>query len=316
MSLPYKDEMDRMGLDEESLFELSYSELDYIVTELSDIYNSQHIDDLNSYTVAIIQKLLDVWQSIHLLSNETNDTSSLVSLTRMVADNYAVFCHIHINPTSIHERELRHYLYILDGLKERSKGLANFHKSEFDPNYVEQKEVDQLKYKIESVIESDKTTRNILLKRIHRSPLYAIEIEKSIITLCNWRYKRLDATTKDNRYSWEKLYQRAGIKETVSQFISGYMSEFVHGLCLSNIAYNTPPFRKKEILSINLVLINMTATAIKTLFNKEIIEHNIDWRKSEVMLSLLSMVSNDYLSDAIASLKDNKSNITLLKERL
>ena len=90
MGLVYKDLMGKMGIDDEGLFELAYCELDYISNELQKIYKSPYISDLNSYILFAIRKMLDSWQSIHLLCEDRIDVSSLVTLSRMIVDNYTI----------------------------------------------------------------------------------------------------------------------------------------------------------------------------------------------------------------------------------
>lgn len=107
MGLVYKDLMGKMGIDDEGLFELAYCELDYISNELQKIYKSPYISDLNSYILFAIRKMLDSWQSIHLLCEDRIDVSSLVTLSRMIVDNYTILHFIHINSKTIEERELR-----------------------------------------------------------------------------------------------------------------------------------------------------------------------------------------------------------------
>lgn len=259
MGLVYKDLMGKMGIDDEGLFELAYCELDYISNELQKIYKSPYISDLNSYILFAIRKMLDSWQSIHLLCEDRIDVSSLVTLSRMIVDNYTILHFIHINSKTIEERELRHYLYVLDGVENRIKELRKFPSLTFDLNYIEQTEIDQLAQQIETTMQSDLKAKDQLLKKIRNNPLCNVDME-NIIQRRNWKYKKLNNTIKGNRFSWLELYQQAGIKNSVSQFISGYMSEFVHGLCMSNIAYNTPPFEKGQILNINTVFINKRKT--------------------------------------------------------
>ena len=266
MGLVYKDLMGKMGIDDEGLFELAYCELDYISNELQKIYKSPYISDLNSYILFAIRKMLDSWQSIHLLCEDRIDVSSLVTLSRMIVDNYTILHFIHINSKTIEERELRHYLYVLDGVENRIKELRKFPSLTFDLNYIEQTEIDQLAQQIETTMQSDLKAKDQLLKKIRNNPLCNVDME-NIIQRRNWKYKKLNNTIKGNRFSWLELYQQAGIKNSVSQFISGYMSEFVHGLCMSNIAYNTPPFEKGQILNINTVFINKTTDIIKTYYN-------------------------------------------------
>lgn len=124
MGLVYKDLMGKMGIDDEGLFELAYCELDYISNELQKIYKSPYISDLNSYILFAIRKMLDSWQSIHLLCEDRIDVSSLVTLSRMIVDNYTILHFIHINSKTIEERELRHYCYVFR-IVEQPKTIRN-----------------------------------------------------------------------------------------------------------------------------------------------------------------------------------------------
>ena len=207
------------------------------------------------------------------------------------------------NSKTIEERELRHYLYVLDGVENRIKELRKFPSLTFDLNYIEQTEIDQLAQQIETTMQSDLKAKDQLLKKIRNNPLCNVDME-NIIQRRNWKYKKLNNTIKGNRFSWLELYQQAGIKNSVSQFISGYMSEFVHGLCMSNIAYNTPPFEKGQILNINTVFINKTTDIIKKLFQNDLAKNDIDIRKSDIATSLLLMVTPEYISEKLLQIAD------------
>lgn len=298
MGLAYTDLMDKMGIDNEGLFELAFCELDYMSKELQKIHNSPSVIDLNSYFLIAVRKMLDSWQTIHFLCDNRVDVSSLLTLSRMIVDNYTILYFIHFIPKTIEERKLRHYLYILDGINYRLNELQKFPSITFDPNYIEQSEIDQLSLRIKTTIENDLTAKDRLLSEIRRSPLYHANMENSIIQDFNWKYKKLDGAIRRNRYSWFELYKLVGIKESVSSFISGYMSEFVHGLCMSNIAYNTPPFSKSQILDINTVFIYDLLKITKQLYKNTIEKSNIDIRKSDILNSLLLMVTPEYITQA------------------
>lgn len=292
-------------MDEESTFELAFCELDYITEHLQSIYNSPYVDDLNSYLLVAIRKMLDSWQSIHILCDNTIDTSSLITLSRMIIDNYTVLHFIHISSKMLEERKLRHYLYILDGLQNRLNNLKKFPSITFDQNYIEQTEIDELNRKINTTIQNDLISKDRLLLKIRESPLYNINMEDNIVKCCNWRYKKLDNTIKNNRFSWSELYKLTGIKESVSYFISGYMSEFVHGLCMSNIAYNTAPFKKGQILDINTVFVNNTINLIKKLFETDLNKNDIDIKKSNIPLFCLLMATPEYISSIFSKANKN-----------
>lgn len=160
------------------------------------IYKSPYISDLNSYILFAIRKMLDSWQSIHLLCEDRIDVSSLVTLSRMIVDNYTILHFIHINSKTIEERELRHYLYVLDGVENRIKELRKFPSLTFDLNYIEQTEIDQLAQQIETTMQSDLKAKDQLLKKIRNNPLCNVDME-NIIQRRNWKYKKLNNTIKE-----------------------------------------------------------------------------------------------------------------------
>lgn len=200
-------------------------------------------------------------------------------------------------------KTIGNYAFVLDGVENRIKELRKFPSLTFDLNYIEQTEIDQLAQQIETTMQSDLKAKDQLLKKIRNNPLCNVDME-NIIQRRNWKYKKLNNTIKGNRFSWLELYQQAGIKNSVSQFISGYMSEFVHGLCMSNIAYNTPPFEKGQILNINTVFINKTTDIIKKLFQNDLAKNDIDIRKSDIATSLLLMVTPEYISEKLLQIAD------------
>ena len=61
--------------------------------------------------------------------------------------------------------------------------------------------------------------------------MYVID---KLIENCNWKYKTFSSKTKGNSYTWLAMYEKLKLQRKPTFF--SYLSEFVHGLSISNIS--------------------------------------------------------------------------------
>lgn len=62
----YESQMEQMGWNHDDLYESYMLNWTISVLNYQRFYTSESVDDLNSYFIRIVKKLLDVWESIHL----------------------------------------------------------------------------------------------------------------------------------------------------------------------------------------------------------------------------------------------------------
>lgn len=64
-------EAERMGWNYEDVYLFAFSELDYLTTELQKLYNNDGINDIPSYVLRLVKKMLETWESYSLFIHIT-----------------------------------------------------------------------------------------------------------------------------------------------------------------------------------------------------------------------------------------------------
>ena len=91
-----------------------------MVERLEMQYHNRHEVGIHK----IFQTIIPIFYAL-LKVSESDSISSLQTLNRMIIDNYSVLYLLAINGAA-RERNIRYYLFLLDGIKSRSGLLANF----------------------------------------------------------------------------------------------------------------------------------------------------------------------------------------------
>ena len=87
-------EAERMGWNYEDVYLFAFSELDYLTTELQKLYNNDGINDIPSYVLRLVKKMLETWESIFLIYSHNRDYVSACTLCRNIIDNLATIYHV------------------------------------------------------------------------------------------------------------------------------------------------------------------------------------------------------------------------------
>ena len=182
---------------------------------LSHKYTEVSLETPNRYKTIIIQKVVRMFHSLEKLVKETQDEVSARCVLRGILDSVAVYCFIYQREDR-NEILFRHYLYVLDGISSYRDGCLG---CILDIENVE-------KFCC-SVI---KRTREL----INNHP-YLKDKTKTIDTIIeknNWKYKSL---TDSSKLKYEEIYRSIGFDDKSSKYYQSYLSQFAHGLCISNI---------------------------------------------------------------------------------
>lgn len=226
--------------------------LDYEVERLSYRYSSNAIDNIKGYIVTFLSRLTKSLHTLIYIIEERKDYVVANSIIRMLADNVATLQLIY-GSNDINELFFRHYLYVLDGCKTRFNVLP---KSINKNEKITESEYNALKNQIEEARNNCKeamdTIHNILKEhpyhKIHPEAFSRIEADK------NWKYKELSTKEKKkNEYSWKDMYLLLDEKKSMASFFS-YLSQYVHGLSISNIIIDNNIESFEPIIGIGIFL--------------------------------------------------------------
>ncbi|MBE9466754.1 MAG: hypothetical protein IMY72_00365 [Bacteroidetes bacterium] len=212
-----------------------------------------------------LKKLIPCFD-ILLVVSKSDSVQSLITLQRMIVDNYAIFFLL-TSHSSKEEQILRYYLYLLDAVVSRTKIIDQFSKgitSELPKNeYVNANSANILD------IESAKN-----LKEKIRENQRSIILADEIIEKTNWKFKDPSLSNQNkNRYKWSELYSISKIPNHHAKMIQNYNSSFVHGLGISMMVGHNEndifPFRISA-MDFCSVLMSLIIKILTVEFEKEI----------------------------------------------
>ena len=224
-------ELDSEGLTYEGFFRVLFLLVKHEVAHLKDIYPSCSIDDIKAYPLQIAQRIVITSCTLHNIIEREKDFCSAMAILRVMADTLSSLYLIYKEEGE--KLYLRHYLYVMDGVNNRLKYLPN--SVDYD-NKISKSEYDALCKQIESSKNNCNGTINHCVSEIHSLSFYhgQMYVIDKLIKSQNWKFKTFDSANRNNSYSWLEMYEI--IKLQCKPTFFSYLSEFVHGLSISNIA--------------------------------------------------------------------------------
>lgn len=185
--------------------------------------------DLFSRKIGMIRHAEKMLTSFEVLYKTTdmNCIASLLTLHRMIVDNYSIFYLLTKHSTEA-ERDIRYNLYLQDGVSSRSDILINF-KSVSEIKIGKDTEI-----KTKNAITNDaKASEYLDLKMGELKENF--EVSPKIIDQKNWKFKypKSSKARNYNSYTWFELYKIARIPDHHAQAFQKYLSAYTHGLAIS-----------------------------------------------------------------------------------
>ena len=178
---------------------------------------SSSIEDTKHFQTVIITKIVQMFHTLELLTKNSFDEVSARCVLRGILDSVTAYSFIYQREDE-NDMLFRHYLYALDGWREYKKSIISISeeneykdKENCDCNYV----IKQIEKKLEEHIYyvQDRATANLLIQN------------------SNWKYESLQ---NPRSLKYGEMYSTVGFNSKTIEYFQGYLSQFVHGLCLSN----------------------------------------------------------------------------------
>lgn len=183
-------------------------------------------------------------------------------ILRSLADNISSFILIYRNG-NYEEKVLRHYLYVIDGLKGRISQLPSI----IEKKRLSQAEFEALSRQVTAAREAYTRAIDVSIENIRNLKLYVgrkTNIEKLIHT-GNWKFKSLNG---QKSLKWNDLYMLLDFNNNISDFIS-LLSEFVHGLSTSNLEIDKCVETFEPIYGIGVSLIGKIDAVLSDLYSED-----------------------------------------------
>jgi hypothetical protein len=250
-------EQDMMGLNYEESFRVIQVFLKHLVSHLQEIHKSESIDDLQSYKLMILKRVIKMANTFNSIIERDKDYVIANIVIRSIADSISSYILIY-HESKAEEIMLRHYLFICDGLNGRIKQLKKA-PQKYDGT-IDKSEFEELSKNIRSATLNYENGVNHAIDIIKSLSIYhgSKFVIDELIKNNNWKYKSL-GSTKSFKYS--ELYTKLELNMP-SDFFS-CQSEFVHGLSTSNFAYGSDEQTFEPVYGIAMSLLGKLLDIIK-----------------------------------------------------
>ena len=200
--------------------------LEGCIKAIEKAHHSNDVSDIKSYQVIILKRLFKSLSTIEFVLSKESDYISAYGILRMIIDSICTYCFIYDRDDK-EEVEFRHYLYLLDGCSKYNK-LVSVLKMENEIEKTAEEDLQQNKCDLKKLQQGIENA----LKNHNYSKVYGDDVAK-IIHYANWKYITIEGKG-ENKYKWERLYEEIGCDNKYAKFISNYLSQYIHGLFLSN----------------------------------------------------------------------------------
>lgn len=253
-----------------SIFRLYLFILESCVNVVKELHHSHFANDIKSYQTIILNRIVNSLNTLDQILEASKDPISGYCLLRTIADSICSYCFIYENDNG-DEVEFRHFLFLLDGC---SQFVNTFPSSLSNNELIDEKD----KNKNRIVIEQERTDLNdfqqntlAFLQNTHMVLTLPNDTER-IIQNCDWKYREVISYSKRDSYNWQDIYEKAGCDETMVDFLSSLLSQYVHGLFFSNTNNPNSEVHYTLIFDVAITLERRLISAISKCFK----EDNVD----------------------------------------
>ncbi len=274
--------------------------LEAFVDAVEQLYHSNNANEIKSYQGIILRRIVNSLKTLDSVLVISKDPISGYSLLRTIADSICAYCFIYENDNN-DEVEFRHFLYLLDGC---SQFVNAFPLALNNNGLIEKSE----EVKICNELDQEKTDLDVFHKNLY-DYLYNSNIvcnSKSeadiIINRRDWKYRTILNYSEKESYNWRDIYEKVGCDSFMVNFFSTFLSQYVHGLFLSNTKNPNNSVHYSLIYDIVTSLERRLISAILQCFKEDNIKkralHHIDLDKmQELDIEYKNVIS--YLKEII-----------------
>lgn len=216
-------------------------------------YNNASVWDLNGYAAHFCYRRLKSFDTLAKVVLEHKDYVSANCILRMLGDCVAVFHLIYMEPDP-DLLWLRHALYVIDGCEENLKVLPG---GEINKDVLTEVELEQFEKGVQHNRDFRKRLMDQAQQILDRSPLKNKDKEAfdKIVKDRNWKFKEFKTYKRvyDNKYEQRELYERIDMCEGFD--VLSFISQYAHGLSMSNLVIEMNKHNRDGILCEALALI-------------------------------------------------------------
>ena len=231
--------------------DMSFKTMMVFTTEMINLlrvkFPSSSIDDWQGYLVQRLSLMLQIYQTFSKVLLEDKDYITSNTILRMMVDNLAITKFIYVD----HEGEmrlLRHYLFLLDGSLTYLKITDSMNR-----NVLIIEEREKCKREVQHI--KEQIMKLSIYKKQH------IYIDK-LTSKGYWKFKTFSDT---RNYSYQDLYKTLETAPNIEAYFK-YLSQFAHGLGLSNLGTVASIQNVPFLLGVRDMLLGLLINYIYKLF--------------------------------------------------
>ena len=287
-----------------SIFKLYLFILEAYVDTVEQLHHSSNANEIKSYQGIILRRILNSLRTLDQVLVISKDPISGYSLLRTIADSICAYCFIYENDNN-DEVEFRHFLYLLDGCSQ----FVNA----FPPALNNKRQIEESEeLKICNELDKEKTNlevfHNNLFDYLYNSNIACNSKSEAgiIINRRDWKYRTILHYSEKESYNWRDIYKKVGRDSFMVNFFSTFLSQYVHGLFLSNTKNPNTSVHYSLIYDILISLERRLILAILQCFKEDDIKkralHHIDLdkiRESDIDIeNIISYLTGNYEQSA------------------
>ena len=194
-------ELDERGLSYEETYNVLLVIIKHELKLLAQYHNSASIDDIESYILCNANRIYRTACTLHTIINTEKDYITASAVLRMLADSLATLYLIY-QEESEDILKLRHYLYVLDGVKTRLKYMKKDIRYDNKIKREEYEAISQQYLSSKQNLEGAFSHCVSMIKSGQGYKGHAAIVDK-LIECGNWKFKNLTSfKMRDNKYSW------------------------------------------------------------------------------------------------------------------
>ena len=207
------------------------------VERVCGLYNYAPVNFLKGYVAHFCYLRLVSFDTFIKVIENHHDYVSANCLLRMLGDHVAVFRLVY-GEKDENQRWLRHCLYVIDGCEQGMKVLPT---EPINKGCLPDDELEKQTQQTLLNIERRQIMMNQAWEILDKLPLKQQDPEafQKIVDDRNWKFKEFKKykNIKENQYKWKELYELIGKTEFYD--LLSFLSQYAHGLSMSNLILNT-----------------------------------------------------------------------------
>lgn len=260
-------ELDERGLSYEESYNVLLVAIKHELILLAQYHNSASVDDIESYILCNANRVYKTACTLHTIIESEKDYVTACGVLRMLADSLATLYLIYQEENE-NILNLRHYLYILDGVKTRLKYMSeNLHYN----NKIKREEYEAIVKQYMSSKRNFEEAYSYCVNKIKLNQVYKghVAIVDKLIEFGNWKFKNLMSfKMKDNKYSWSEMYKKLTPFTNNDNF--SFLSDYIHGLSTSNFIVEEDEMLFEPIYGVAITLLGLLSKLIQIKFDNEL----------------------------------------------